>query len=116
MDIKADFLQGNEIKREVILKPPKEAGTVGKLWKLKKCVYGLSDASRDWYFSVRKELLLHGGHQSSVGPGMFFWHEKGELLGMFIMHVDDFIWSGKATFEERVIDKIRSTFYCGIRK
>ena len=26
MDIKAAFLQGNEIKREVILKPPKEAG------------------------------------------------------------------------------------------
>ena len=43
---------------------------------------------------------------------MFFWPEKGELLGMFIMHVHDFIWSGKATFEERVIDKIRSTFYC----
>ena len=29
------------------------------------------------------------------------------------MHVDDFIWSGKATFEERVINKIRSTFCCG---
>ena len=62
------------IKREVILKLPKEAGAVGKLWKLKKCVYGLSDASRNWYFSVCKELLLHGGHQSSVDPGMFFWH------------------------------------------
>ena len=32
---------------------------------------------------------------------------------MFIMHVDDFIWSAKATFEERVIDKIHSTFCCG---
>ena len=36
IDIKAAFLQGNEIKREVILKPPTEAGAVGKLWKLKK--------------------------------------------------------------------------------
>ena len=32
---------------------------------------------------------------------------------MFIMHVDDFIWSDKATFEEKVIDKICSTFSCG---
>ena len=112
IDIKAAFSQGNEIKREVILKPPNKAGALGKLWKLKKRVYGLNDASRNWYFSVRKELLLHGGHQSSVDPGMFFWHEKEELLGMFIMHVDDFIWSGKATFEERVIDKICSTFCC----
>ena len=72
IDIKAAFLQSNEIEREVILKPPKEAGAVGKLWKYKKCLYGLNDASRNWYFSIRKELLLHGGHQSSVDPGMFF--------------------------------------------
>ena len=89
-------------KRVVILKPPKEAGAVGKLWKLKKCVYGLKDASRNWYFSIHKSYYYIGGYQSSVDPGMFFWHEKGELLGMFIMHVDDFIWSGKATFEEKV--------------
>ena len=73
----------------------------------------LSDASRNWYFSVHKELFLHDGHQSSVDPGMFVWHEKGELLGMFIMYVDDFNWSGKATFEERMTHKIRSTFCCG---
>ena len=100
IDINAAFFQGNEIEREVILKPPKEAGAVGKLWKVKKCVYGLNDAPRNWYFSIRKELPLHGGHQSSVDSGMFFWHEKGELLGMFIIHVDDFIWSGKATLKK----------------
>ena len=32
---------------------------------------------------------------------------------MFIMHVDDFIWSGKDSFEERVIEKICSAFCCG---
>ena len=83
------------------------------MWKLKKCVYRLSDASRNWYFSVHKELILPDNHHSSVDPGMFFWHEKWELLGMLIMHVDDFIWSGKATFKRRVIDKMRSKFCCG---
>ena len=48
IDIKAAFLQGNEIKREVILKPPKEAGAVGKLCELKKCVYGMKSMRNLW--------------------------------------------------------------------
>ena len=35
-DIKAAFLQGQEINREVYLKPPKEADAVGCVWRLKK--------------------------------------------------------------------------------
>ena len=46
IDIKAAFLQGRPIDRRVFLKPPKEAGANGKLWQLKKVVYGLTDASR----------------------------------------------------------------------
>ena len=31
------------------MKPPKEAGTKGEVWHLEKCVYGLNDASLQWY-------------------------------------------------------------------
>ena len=31
------------------MKPPKEAGTKGKVWHLEKCVYGLNEASLQWY-------------------------------------------------------------------
>ena len=113
IDIKAAFLQGDQIEREVIIKPPREAESPGILWKLKKCVYGLSDASRNWYFSVRKLLKTHGCQQSSSDPGLFFWHDDGQLGGIIIVHVDDFIWSGKPKFEIDIIEKIRSTFLCG---
>ena len=56
LDIKAAFLQGNSIEREVFLKPPPEANAKGIAWKLNKCVYGLVDASHSWYFRVKEEL------------------------------------------------------------
>ena len=55
--IKPAFLQGQEINREVYLKPPKEADVVGLCLEVKKSVYGLTDASRNWYFSVQSLLL-----------------------------------------------------------
>ena len=48
-DIKSAFLQSNEMQRAVYLRPPKEADDTGSLWRLKKCLYGLSDASRQFY-------------------------------------------------------------------
>ena len=50
IDIKAAFLQGKSIDRDLYLKPPKEAEAQGRLWKLKKAVYRLLDASRVWIF------------------------------------------------------------------
>ena len=44
IDIKSAYLQGNTIQRKIFLKPPKEYDE-GKLWRLKKTVYGLCDAA-----------------------------------------------------------------------
>ena len=65
MDIRAAFLQGNPIDRDVYLKPPKEAHTK-KLWKLNTTVYGLGDAPRAWYLCVKDELLKIGGMKRSL--------------------------------------------------
>ena len=45
-DIKAAFLPGKKLDRVVFLRPPTEARIEGFIWKLKKAVYGLEDASR----------------------------------------------------------------------
>ncbi len=113
IDIKAAFLQGDRINREVYLKPPKDIDCEGKLWKLKKCVYGLNDASRSWYFSVKEKLENSKCKQSEIDPAIFYWVKDGRLAGLFAMHVDDFIWSGTPEFERNVIDNIRSAFKTG---
>jgi hypothetical protein len=52
IDIKSAFLQGRLIQRELFVKPP--AGiSDGKLWRLKKCLYGLNDAARVVFKSKR---------------------------------------------------------------
>ena len=48
LDVKAAFLQGREIERDVYIKTPKEANSNKPIWRLRKVVYGLCDASRSW--------------------------------------------------------------------
>ncbi len=113
IDVKAAFLQGKNIDREVYLKPPKESDADGKLWKLNKCVYGLNDASRTWYFRVCEELKKLGCQQSKIDPALFYWRQNGRLSGLLMMHVDDFLWSGTIRFQSAVIEKIHQTFQIG---
>ena len=57
MDIKAAFLQGKEIERDIYVKPTAEAKKEGIIGKLNKVIYGLCDASQQWYFSVKEKYL-----------------------------------------------------------
>ena len=110
LDIKAAFFQGKELTRDVFMKPPKEAKSSGKLWKLRLCVYGLDDGSRNWYFSLKEALEKFHCKCSKLDPAVFTYHQNSELLGILIIHVDDILWSGTEEFVNDVILKIRSTF------
>ena len=58
MDIKSAFLQGKDISRDVYISPPKESDTPKrKIWKLKKTLYGLIDAARQFYDNIEQVLL-----------------------------------------------------------
>ena len=109
LDVKAAFLQGKEIDRDVCLKPPKEAKCPGILWKLNRCVYGLDDASRFWYFRMKEELNKLECKNSKLDPALFISYNEG-LEGLLIAHVDDFLWAGTEKFEQSVISKLKETF------
>ena len=110
IDIKAAFLQGNPIERELYLRPPKEASQPGKLWRLKKVVYGLSDASRVWYLRVFGELKKLGASVSKYDRAVFIWKNGNTVEGILAAHVDDFLWVGSDEFVSCVIDPLRKTF------
>ena len=44
---------------------------------------------------------------------MFYWKAKGKLAGIFVMHVDDFLWGGTEEFEKRIIEKLKTEFKVG---
>ena len=111
MDVTAAFLQSSGMEREVFLKPPKEANCEKDvLWKLKKCVYGLNDAARSWYFTVKTFLLKMNCIQLKTDPAAFYCYRNDELVGIFLMHVDDFIWGGTTWFENSIVAKVRNQF------
>lgn len=114
MDIKSAFLQGMELSRVIHVRPPPEADSKGVLWKLKKCVYGLADASLYWYNRVKTIMLGTGGKVSQVDPAVFYWlDEQGKVKGVLACHVDDFLWAGSQHFVTDVIPKLKSAFHVG---
>ena len=113
-DIKSAFLQGNPIDREICIKPPKEAKVeIGKVWKLKRCLYGLNDAARKFYDSVVMELKNLGCLQSMGDPALFYYKKDGNLCGILVSHIDDFLHAGNNTFEEDIMQKLRCRFVAG---
>ena len=109
---KTAFLQGEEFDREVYLYPPKEANT-NRIRKLKKCVYGLADASLKWYGRVKSFLFQNNGKMSVADPSVFYWHNGTVLLGIICVHVDDFLWAGVTDFENDIVNNLRLTFKIG---
>ena len=111
MDIKTAFLQSKQLDRPVYLSPPKEASVPpGHIWKLSKCVYGLTDASRSWYLTLREKLIELGATVSKYDQAIFTWYNKDKLQGVIATHVDDFCFAGSDTFEAQVINNLRTLF------
>ena len=52
MDIRAAFLQAKVLGREAYMEPPKNIKKEGKIWKLKKLLYGLNDILCKFWLKV----------------------------------------------------------------
>lgn len=113
-DIKSAFLQGNQLEREVFVKPPRETGLTNKLWRLNKCLYGLRDASKQWYCKVRNILEKNGFKKSRYDSGLFYiTDDHNNLVGIVGLHVDDFIHCGTEYFNKEILPKILKEFTVG---
>ena len=76
--------------------------------KIKKCIYGLGDASHKWYNSVKAYLLSIGlvMSKADADPALFYYHKDSNFTGMIAIHVDNFLWSGTTDFERNFISKL----------
>ena len=110
-DIQSAFLQGKTLDRDVYMTPPKEAKVEKKcLWKLKHCLYGLTDAARQFYLSVEECLMSAGCGKSRLDPALFYYRVKNQLCGLVACHVDDFAHVGNEVFYQDVLRKVHSRF------
>ena len=113
-DIKSAFVQGKDISRDMSISPPEESDTrKGKIWKLKKTLYGLIDAARQFHDSTEEVLLKLGMTQSQVDPTLYYLEEQGHVIGALVTHVDDFMHCGEDSLNEKVMNKLRQKFVAG---
>ena len=98
MDIRAVFLQSKILDRDVFVNPSSDIKKQGIIWKLKKPLYGLDDASRKFWLWV-KEVMKKIGLKVMKGDEAFYYlHKDGELVGAVITHVDNFTMAGTEEF------------------
>ena len=106
MDIRAAFLQAKVLDREVYMKPPEDRKVDGYVWKLKKTLYGLDDASQKFCLKL-KEILVDLGLKVMPGDEEFYYlYEDERLVGAVLTHVDDLILAGNKKFVERIREGI----------
>ena len=111
LDITSAFLQSDEIKREVYVKPPQDIRRRGIIWKLKKPLYGLEDSARLWYHTLRDRLIEIGCKISILDQSVFrYYDDKNNLIGMVVSHVDDLLYAGSTRFHQECIRQLLGKF------
>ena len=109
-DVSSAFLQGAPLDRDVFMLPPPQYRKPGKIWKLKKPVYGLADSGRLWYKRLKEEILRLGCKELTGDGAAFLMHKDGQLIGIIGTHVDDLIYGGTPEFENKVMRPLMETF------
>ena len=112
VDVKTAFLQSEVINRDIYVRPPLEFDE-GKIWRLNKCVYGLGDAARSWYNTLREVLVKLGMRVCSLDPALFFYCQGNEVAGYMCVHVDDILFAGREVFHAEVVKPMMRTIEMG---
>ena len=84
------------------------------MWKLKYGLYGLKGGARQFFISVKEELLKLGCKISEMDQAMFYLHKGDKLSGIVCCHVDDFPHADEEHFDNiMIMISLRKRFVAG---
>ncbi|CAM8978931.1 unnamed protein product [Rhodiola kirilowii] len=88
-DVDNAFLHG-DLKEDVYMKLPQDFAKEGetRVCKLHKSLYGLFQASRNWYQKFTQALIDIGFRQSRADHSLFI-HKRGDVYIAALIYVDD---------------------------
>ncbi|PKI73561.1 hypothetical protein CRG98_006142 [Punica granatum] len=91
LDVHNAFLHG-DLDEEVYMSLPPgfRSGTAGQVCQLQKSLYGLRQASRNWYSKFVTALMHYGFRQSETDHSLFTFSQGGVFLAVLV-YVDDMI-------------------------
>ena len=111
-DIKSAFMKGEffdesrELYMENVKNPDEPQLPCPDLVKIKKGVFGLSDAPRMWYQRLNKALLAQGWERSMMDYACWLLWSKDRtyLEGVVISHVDDLLLGGSKLAQDKILE------------
>nr|GEY32826.1 uncharacterized mitochondrial protein AtMg00810-like [Tanacetum cinerariifolium] len=93
MDMKSAFLYGKIEEEVYVFQPPgfEDLDFPDKVYKVKKALYSLHQASRAWYETLSTYLLNNGFKKGQIDKTLFIKRNKGDIL-LVQVYVDDIIF------------------------
>ena len=86
-----------DLEEEVYMELPPgfdQGRKVGKVYKLRKSLYGLKQSPRAWFKRFTKAIMMHGYTQDQSDHTLFYHHNNGKVT-ILIVYVDDIIVTRK---------------------
>jgi transposase InsO family protein len=111
IDVTTAFLNG-ELEETIYMKQPPgfESGPLSTVCHLRKSLYGLRQAPRQWHIKLTTVLEEMGFTPSESDPGLFVQHFKSETTYMLV-YVDDLLIATKSkTTADNVVNNLCSAF------
>ncbi|CAI7755448.1 unnamed protein product [Closterium sp. NIES-53] len=107
LDFSTAFLQSSLHKEIWLRRPPGFTGSfpAGTQWSLRRPVYGLHQAPREWHDTLRTTLATLGFAPSIADPSLFLRTDTSLLPFCFLVYVDDLVF---ATADTEALTLVKS--------
>ncbi|CAI7897058.1 unnamed protein product [Closterium sp. NIES-54] len=90
LDVCTAFLYGILMEEVYMRQPPGYDDGSGRVWKLKRTLYGLKQSPRGWYKRIDEFLLQYGFAHSECDSALYVLKE-GEKQLVLLLYVDDLL-------------------------
>ncbi|CAI7868231.1 unnamed protein product [Closterium sp. NIES-54] len=107
LDFSTAFLQGSLHEEIWLRRPPGFTGSfpAGTQWSLRRPVYGLRQAPREWHDTLRMTLAALGFAPSTVDPSLFLRTDATLAPFYVLVYVDDLVF---ATADTEALAHVKS--------
>ncbi|CAI7748705.1 unnamed protein product, partial [Closterium sp. NIES-53] len=107
LDFSTAFLQGSLHEEIWLRRPPGFTGTfpAGTQWSLRRPVYGIRQAPREWHNTLRTTLAALGFAPSTTDPSLFLCTDTSLPPFYVLVYVDDLVF---ATADTKALTLVKS--------
>jgi len=106
LDVNNAFLHG-DLQEDVYMQLPPGLSTSkpNQVCKLSKSLYGLKQASRNWY-EKSTTLLIYNGYKQAASDASLFIKSTAETFTALLVYVDDIILAGNSLSKFHIIKNV----------